>query len=155
MHIDQVKLVFDVKGVETHRYIFETADVFDLDLSHDDPFDIVLCLGLFYHVSRPIELMERMSAWNTDLLVLDTSLEPVRGAYARYCSGACRQRAHRERARYDELERELEAAREHYWDTLRRLAVARGVSENMVLAWDSPFCDSQGNVLSRRLRPPR
>jgi hypothetical protein len=75
-------------------------------------------------------------------------------ADARYCSPACRQRAYRERQRLEDLERELEAS-VHYWDTLRRLAVARGESESAVLAWDSPFVDSHGNVLSRRLRPPR
>jgi tRNA (mo5U34)-methyltransferase len=83
MHIDQAKLVFDAKGVEPSRYRFERSDVFELDLRGEDPFDIVLCLGLFYHVSKPVELMERISAWNTDLLIIDTSLEPVPGAYFR------------------------------------------------------------------------
>jgi SAM-dependent methyltransferase len=85
MHIDQARLVFDAKGVEPSRYRFERSDVFELDLRGEDPFDIVLCLGLLYHVSKPVELMERISAWNTDLLVIDTSLEPVPGAYFRIC----------------------------------------------------------------------
>ena len=72
----------------------------------------------------------------------------------RYCSPACRQRAYRERGRFEELERELEATRVHYWRTLRRLAAAKGVPEGLVVAWDSPFVDSKGNVLSRKLRPP-
>jgi SAM-dependent methyltransferase len=83
MHIDQANLVFEVKGVEASRYRFELADVFGLDLTDEDPFDIVLCLGLLYHVSKPFELMERISAWSTDLLVIDTTLDPRPGPYFR------------------------------------------------------------------------
>jgi SAM-dependent methyltransferase len=83
MHIDQANLVFEAKGVDPSRYRFDLADIFALDL-HDEMFDIVLCLGLLYHVSKPFELMERMSRWNTDLLVIDTTLETdVAGAYFR------------------------------------------------------------------------
>jgi tRNA (mo5U34)-methyltransferase len=78
MHIDQAKLVFEVKGVEASRYRFELSDVFDLDLTEEDPFEVVLCLGLLYHVSKPVELMERLSAWNSDLLVIDTDLVSTR-----------------------------------------------------------------------------
>jgi SAM-dependent methyltransferase len=78
MHVDQANLVFDVKGVDPNRYRFETSDIFELDLSPENPFDIVLCLGLFYHVSKPVELMERISRWNTDLVVIDTALDKDR-----------------------------------------------------------------------------
>jgi tRNA (mo5U34)-methyltransferase len=83
MHIDQASLVFDVKGVDTSRYRFATADVFALDLSDEEPFDVVLCLGLLYHVSKPFELMDRISAWNADLLVVDTRVDPRPGPYFR------------------------------------------------------------------------
>jgi tRNA (mo5U34)-methyltransferase len=83
MHIDQASLVFEVKGVETSRYRFATSDVFALDLADEEPFDVVLCLGLLYHVSKPFELMERISAWNTDLLVVDTRVDPSAGPYFR------------------------------------------------------------------------
>jgi tRNA (mo5U34)-methyltransferase len=83
IHIDQASLVFEVKGVETSRYRFATADVLALDLTDEEPFDVVLCLGLLYHVSKPFELMERISAWNTDLLVVDTVLDPSPGPYFR------------------------------------------------------------------------
>ena len=83
MHIDQANLVFDVKGIEATRYRFELSDIFDLKLN-EEPFDIVLCLGLLYHVSKPFELMERIATWNTDLLVIDTTLDTsVRGSYFR------------------------------------------------------------------------
>src|SRR5215217_1752096 len=82
MHIDQANLVFEVKGIKRDRYRFEAASVFELD-PPDAPFDIVLCLGLLYHVSRPVDLIERISAWNTDILVIDTALDPIRGPYFR------------------------------------------------------------------------
>lgn len=83
MHIDQANLVFEAKGVEPNRYRFEVSDVFELDLKNAEPFDVVLCLGLLYHVSKPFDLFERMSAWNSDLLVIDTNVDPALGAYFR------------------------------------------------------------------------
>jgi tRNA (mo5U34)-methyltransferase len=83
MHVDQAELVFESKGVEPSRYRFAVSDVFALDL-RDEPFDIVLCLGLLYHVSRPFELIERIAQWNSDLLVIDTTLATkVAGPYFR------------------------------------------------------------------------
>lgn len=83
MHVDQAKLVFDVKEVDTTRYRFERADIFELELPAE-PFDIVLCLGLLYHVSKPFELMERITTWNHDLLVIDTTLDTrAPGSYFR------------------------------------------------------------------------
>jgi 2-polyprenyl-3-methyl-5-hydroxy-6-metoxy-1,4-benzoquinol methylase len=75
MHVDQANLVFEVKRVESSRYRFELGDVFKLDLRGEEPFDIVLCLGLLYHVTKPFELMERISGWNSDILVIDTAVE--------------------------------------------------------------------------------
>ena len=83
MHIDQANLVFDAKGVQPDRYRFQLSDIFELEL-HEKPFDIVLCLGLLYHVSKPFELLERISTWSDDLLVIDTALDAlVAGAYFR------------------------------------------------------------------------
>jgi len=74
MHVDQANFVFEVKGVERDRYEFVEGNVFDFDYRAFGDFDIVLCLGLLYHVSKPVELMERISSANTDLLVIDTTL---------------------------------------------------------------------------------
>jgi tRNA (mo5U34)-methyltransferase len=83
MHVDQANLVFEANSIEPSRYRFELSDIFTLDL-HEERFDIVLCLGLLYHVSKPFELMERMAAWNTDLLVIDSTLDTeARGPYFR------------------------------------------------------------------------
>lgn len=72
MHIDQANLVFEIKGVESSRYSFIAGNVFEHDLEAIGHFDIVLCLGLLYHVARPVELLERIAQVNTDLLVIDT-----------------------------------------------------------------------------------
>jgi hypothetical protein len=47
---------------------------------------------------------------------------------ARYCSGACRTRAHRARAQLDALDREIEAARLRYWTLIAEKARAVGGS---------------------------
>lgn len=81
MHVDQANLVFEVKGVGKERYDFVEANLFDLDLHTFGEFDVVLCLGFLYHINKPVELMERVSAVNTDLLVIDTAVSKARGSW--------------------------------------------------------------------------
>ncbi len=81
MHIDQANLVFDVKGVEKSRYEFRRANLFDFDLSSYAPFDVVLALGLLYHISKPVELLEKIERINRDILVIDTELSMAQGRW--------------------------------------------------------------------------
>jgi 2-polyprenyl-3-methyl-5-hydroxy-6-metoxy-1,4-benzoquinol methylase len=74
MHVDQANLVFEVNQVDRRRYEFRTGNIFTDDFSDQGPFDVVLCLGLMYHVSKTVELIERMSAVNTDVLIIDTAI---------------------------------------------------------------------------------
>jgi tRNA (mo5U34)-methyltransferase len=74
MHIEQARFVFDVKGIDKDRYNFRCGNIFDLLNDDLGTFDIVLCLGLMYHISKPMTLLEQISAINTDLLVIDTDL---------------------------------------------------------------------------------
>jgi SAM-dependent methyltransferase len=83
MYMDQAQLVFETKGVGQDHYRFLAGDLFELDLDREAPFDIVLCLGLLYHVSKPMSLFERVSSWNTDILLVDTTLSLLPGAYMR------------------------------------------------------------------------
>jgi tRNA (mo5U34)-methyltransferase len=78
MHVDQANLVFEAKGVDRARYQFLRGDVLTTELD-EEPFDIVLCLGLLYHVSNPVGLMERIGAWSDDLVVFDTTLSTLVG----------------------------------------------------------------------------
>jgi SAM-dependent methyltransferase len=72
MHIDQAQLVFDVKGVDPARYRFELGNIFEHELG--EQFDIVLCLGLMYHIAKPVELFEVMAGAGADLLLIDTTV---------------------------------------------------------------------------------
>jgi tRNA (mo5U34)-methyltransferase len=81
MHIDQANFVFETKGVDPDRYRFMAANIFESDFSDAGDFDIVFCLGLLYHVSKPVELMELIARRNTDLLIIDTYLSIAPGSY--------------------------------------------------------------------------
>jgi SAM-dependent methyltransferase len=80
MHVDQAELVFSAREVHPARYAFREADLYEADLAESGPFDIVLCLGLLYHVSDPVGLFRRISEWAGDLLVVDTSVALGKGA---------------------------------------------------------------------------
>ncbi|RTZ74097.1 MAG: hypothetical protein DSZ00_00790 [Gammaproteobacteria bacterium] len=75
MHIEQAEFVFETKDIDPARYCFEHHNLFELDFSTLDEFDIVLCLGLLYHVNRPIELFQRIASVNTDFLLIDTAVD--------------------------------------------------------------------------------
>jgi tRNA (mo5U34)-methyltransferase len=79
-HVDQSNFVFEVKGIDRSRYEFRAADIYDA-LGRDlGRFDVVLCLGLLYHVSEPMRLLDLISRVNDDLLVIDTALSPMLGS---------------------------------------------------------------------------
>jgi tRNA (mo5U34)-methyltransferase len=80
MHIDQAHLVFETKRIDPRRYEFMHGNIFDEDLTRFGAFDVVLCLGLLYHVNRPMELLESISAVNDDLLLIDTALSTLPGS---------------------------------------------------------------------------
>lgn len=80
MHVDQATLVFEVKGVAEKRYDFVHGNLFELDWSSFGEFDIVLCLGLLYHVSKHVDLLERIAAVNSDVLLIDTTVAGFPGS---------------------------------------------------------------------------
>jgi tRNA (mo5U34)-methyltransferase len=79
-HIDQANFVFEVNEIQTDRYDFVTGNLFDVDLGQFGSFDIVLCLGLMYHISKHMVLMEKISEVNNDILVIDTTLSMLPGS---------------------------------------------------------------------------
>jgi 2-polyprenyl-3-methyl-5-hydroxy-6-metoxy-1,4-benzoquinol methylase len=81
MHVDQANFVFEVKEVDTSRYSFLAENIFSLDFSQFGDFDIVLCLGLMYHINKHVPLMEQISRVNSDVLVIDSTLSTVSGSY--------------------------------------------------------------------------
>jgi SAM-dependent methyltransferase len=76
IHIDHANLVFEAAGIDNDRYRFEEGNV--LELSPDPTFDIVLCLGLLYHVAKPVDLFEVMA--EAQMLVIDTEVSLLPGS---------------------------------------------------------------------------
>lgn len=81
MHVDQANFVFEVKEIDKSKYDFVLGNIFDMDLEQFGSFDIVLCLGLIYHVNKHMELIEQMSRVNKDILLIDTNLSRAPGSY--------------------------------------------------------------------------
>jgi SAM-dependent methyltransferase len=71
-HVDQANLVFSAKGVDPARYRFELGNIFAHKFS--ERFDVVLCLGLMYHVAKPVELFEIMTGTGAEIIVVDTNV---------------------------------------------------------------------------------
>jgi len=84
MHVDQANFVFEVKGIEPSRYHFALGNIYEFDFKQYGPFDIVFCFGLMYHISKPMGLIELISAVNTDILVIDTGIIRLPGSFLRY-----------------------------------------------------------------------
>ena len=72
MHVDQAGLVFEAKEIDPNRYRFEEGDIFRHDI--DGTFDVVLCLGVMYHISKPVELFELIARVGADIVVIDTEV---------------------------------------------------------------------------------
>jgi len=81
MHVEQSQFVFEAQAIDRNRYEFRYGNLFELDFAELGEFDIVLCLGLLYHVTKPAELLEQIARVNRDLLVVDTTLFPFPGAF--------------------------------------------------------------------------
>jgi len=79
--VDQANFVFEAKEVERDRYDFFLGDLFETDLRGFGTFDVVLCLGLMYHVSKHVERMEMISEVNRGICnsALVLSRSAVRG----------------------------------------------------------------------------
>jgi tRNA (mo5U34)-methyltransferase len=88
MHVEQADFVFEVNQVDTSRYRFDVANVFDYPFDSFETFDIVLCLGILYHVAKPFCLMEIASQVNSDLLVIDTSISELPGSFLSFTQEA-------------------------------------------------------------------
>lgn len=77
-YLEQAELVLEAKGVEPRRYRLQSADV--LSDAVEGEFDTVLCLGLFDHVDRPVELFARIGAVGPELVVIDTEVSRARSS---------------------------------------------------------------------------
>jgi SAM-dependent methyltransferase len=81
MHIDQANFVFEVNKIEKNRYDFMKANVLETDFQKYGTFDIVLFLGLLYHINKPVCIMEKISEINSDILLIDTRVSKAEGSF--------------------------------------------------------------------------
>jgi SAM-dependent methyltransferase len=75
-YIEQARLVFEAREVDSRAYRFQQGDVFTQQL--DRAFDVVLCLGLMDQVDRPVELFDLMAATGAELIVIDSKVSRAR-----------------------------------------------------------------------------
>lgn len=73
--IDNAIATFTHYGIDSARYEFRRGDVFDL--LGEQSFDIVFCLGFFYHTIRHAELLHRIERTGADLVIIDTEVSPL------------------------------------------------------------------------------
>jgi tRNA (mo5U34)-methyltransferase len=74
--IDKANARFEAAGVDRGRYRFEVGNI--LDLPADPSLDVVLCLGVLYHVAKPVELFEVMR--EAKVVVIDTEVSLLPGS---------------------------------------------------------------------------
>ena len=75
-HVDDARLIAEACGHETLR--FRQADVHSLDPARDGRFDLVLCLGLIYHLENPVGALRTARALTADggLCLVETQVAP-------------------------------------------------------------------------------
>lgn len=75
MHIEQARFVASVYGIKNAE--FKKMNVFDVSLDTVGEFDICFCLGLLYHVNKPLYLLEKIYEVTKETAVIDTKAQPV------------------------------------------------------------------------------
>jgi hypothetical protein len=90
--------------------------------------------------------MARPSRPVTRCATCQAKFKPTR-TDARYCSPACRQQAHRSRAKLDDLDRQIEEARLLYWRLVAEKARGQGRSLSLVVTDESQLVNERGDVI--------
>ena len=81
IHVDHAQLVFEAAGIEPDRYRFEVSNLFHYQRrAEEPPYDVVFCLGLLYHVAKPVELFEVMANAGAEIIVIDTEVSLSSGS---------------------------------------------------------------------------
>jgi N-acetylglucosaminyl-diphospho-decaprenol L-rhamnosyltransferase len=78
MHVEQARLVLEASDISPSRYSLRLGNVLSADFG--GPYEVVLCLGLLYHVSEPITILRKIAEANTRVLVVNTSLSTLSAA---------------------------------------------------------------------------
>lgn len=83
-HVDDTRLIADVYGHS--QLTTQQSDVFDLDLEKTGDFDLVLMLGLLYHLENPIGALRIARQLCRNLCVIETQIVPGITGYVDYGS---------------------------------------------------------------------
>jgi hypothetical protein len=75
--VGKTQATFAEYGVEQSRYQFACGDVFEVLRDGRFRFDVVLCLGFFYHTIRHAELLDLIERTGPRLVVIDTEVTPT------------------------------------------------------------------------------
>jgi len=78
-NIERAEMLRDHFGISPKRLAFETADVYEL--ADRAPFDVVLCLGLVYHLENPVGALRVARELTRGVCVIESQLteqaEPI------------------------------------------------------------------------------
>jgi hypothetical protein len=81
-NIHRAELVRDHLGIDSQRLRFQTRDVLDLDTGELGTFDVVLCLGLIYHLENPVGALRVARGLTAGVCMVESQLteqkEPIR-----------------------------------------------------------------------------
>jgi len=75
--VRRAELVRDHLRIDPQRLRFETADVLELDPAVIGRFDVVLCLGLIYHVEHPMGVLRLAHAVTDGLCAIESQTARV------------------------------------------------------------------------------
>lgn len=70
--IKQAEFVFAAKHVGPESYAFHCRGAYGFLEETREPFDVILCLGFFYHIHDPLRLLSLMQKATRDFVVIDT-----------------------------------------------------------------------------------
>ena len=77
-HIEQAQLVFETMGVPEDRYRFDVADAAAF-LAAGKHWDVILCLGLLYHLESPLGLLRGIRSASPSVVFLETKISLKEG----------------------------------------------------------------------------
>lgn len=83
--IDNAQSTFSHYGISDDRYSFECGDIFDK--IRGKQFDVVLCLGFYYHTVRHAELFDLIERTGAEFVIIDTEVTPSAEEFAREDDG--------------------------------------------------------------------
>lgn len=74
---------FDVYGVDPERYEFVVGDIYD-SIPRLGQFDLVLCLGIFYHVCDHMALLDLIAGTEPRSVLLDSHVSSLPGCVVQF-----------------------------------------------------------------------